>query len=131
MGSHSSPFESSDILQLFISTFLLSSTSWTQKNPVEGHQTLKYFGKKNEVCYHHRWGRHPAYADLNGEWSTGQSPPPMITGRDSEDKGVLLPLLRHRRQPGSCRSDSDYPRRAPCCSSWGFCGFQSEWCRFR
>ena len=53
---------------------------------------------------------------------------PMIAGRDSEDKGVLLPLLRQRRQAGECKSDSDCPSSAPCCSHWGFCGAQAPWC---
>merc|ERR1712038_987837 len=111
MGSHSSPFESSDILQLFISTFLLSSASRTQ-NQWRG---IKYFGNKNEVCYHHCWGRHPAYADLNGEWSTGQSPP-------------LGPHDSWQRRDGECNSGSDCPPSAPCCSFWGYCGSQSPWC---
>jgi len=52
---------------------------------------------------------------------------PSIAGRDSEDKGVLLPLLRQRRD-GECNSGSDCPPSAPCCSHWGYCGSQSPWC---
>merc|ERR1719219_622274 len=34
----------------------------------------------------------------------------------------MLPLLRQRRQAGSCRTSSDCNQWNPCCSQNGYCG---------
>merc|ERR1712061_476602 len=40
----------------------------------------------------------------------------------AEDEGVMLQLLRRRRDAGSCRVGADCNEWNPCCSKHGYCG---------
>ena len=40
----------------------------------------------------------------------------------AEDEGVMMPLLRQRRDAGSCRVGADCNEWNPCCSKYGYCG---------
>ena len=40
----------------------------------------------------------------------------------AEEEGVMMPLLRQRRDAGSCRVGADCNEWNPCCSKYGYCG---------
>ena len=80
----------------------------------------------------------PAWAPCCSEWGYCGTGSYCNGSRPTAPPSTIHPTTVHPttasqkpHPPGSCESDADCPRYAPCCSEWGFCGSGEDYCNWR